>query len=242
LCRTEWSNGTQFLVGGFRFTRKEWSHVCRVFLEDETIERVKEGCKISYVTSWKAIHLLRTAMTEDIPQIFSGICEADETYIGGAWRNKNIHIRRQHSKRGRGIQKQEVFGVVSRHRGQVRVWLVPDSKQRTLFPLIRLQVEKDSTIFTDGFNTYRRLPRFDYIHEWVDHDAGEYVRGIVHTQTIDGFWGLMKTHLDSIGGIRKSHSHLFVGESVWRYNFRHLTRQERVERPLLLLSKIGGRN
>lgn len=241
-CRKEWSPGTQFLVNGFHFSRKEWSDICRAFLDFETIECVKEQCSISYATSQKSVCLLRTVMTQDIPEMFSGICEADETFIGGAWKNKNIHIRRQGSQRGRGTHKQEIFGIVCRQQRQVRVWLVPNAKKKTIFPLIQAQVENGSIIFTDGYKMYRRLPRLGYYHEWVDHDDGEYVRGNVHTQTIDGFWGLLKTHLDSVGGIRKSHSHLFVGEFVWRYNFRHLTRQERIERLLLLLSKIGGRN
>jgi len=211
-------------------------------LRSGTIMATQGDCRLAYATVQKAVRLIREVMTADVPELFIGICEMDETYIGGAWRNKAIHIRRQGSKRGRGTLKQEIFGIVCRELGQVRTWLVPDGKQRTLFPLVRKHVVRGSLICTDGFKMYRRLPALGYLHRWVDHDAGEYVRGIVHTQTMDGFWGLLKTHLDSVGGIRKRFAHLYVGEYQWRYNFRKLSHQEKVERLISLLMKIGGRN
>lgn len=241
-CRREWSPGTHFLVPGLRINRERWRSIGDTFLAHKTIKEVSIGCHLSYATAHKAVHLLRTVMTADVPTVFTDTCEVDETFIGGAWRNKAIHIRRQGSPRGRGTQKQPIFGVVCREQQQVRVWLVPNCKQRTLFPLIRKTVLSGTRIFTDGYKMYRRLPRYGYDHDWVDHDAGEYVRGEVHTQTIDGFWGLLKTHLDSIGGIRKRFAHLFVGEYVWRYNFRHLSRQEQGQRLLNLLAKFGGRS
>lgn len=241
-CRHEWSPGTQFLIKSLRINRERWHTICEIFMAHETIKEVGVRCHLSYATAHKAVHALRVSMTADVPAAFTGICEADETFIGGAWRNKAIHIRRRGSMRGRGTQKQPIFGVVCRQRKQVRVWLVPNCRQRTLFPLIRKIVIRGASIFTDGYKMYRRLPKYDYHHDWVDHEEGEYVRGEVHTQTIDGFWGLLKTHLDSIGGIRKQFAHLFVGEYVWRYNFRHLSRQEQAQRLLNLLAKFGGRN
>jgi transposase-like protein len=221
--------------------RREWSRIIDAFLRDGTIRAVEQECGIEYRTAQKAVSAMRTAMANNVPESFSGICEADETYVGDAWKNKNIHIRRQGTKRGRGTSKQAVFGIIQRNPSRVRVWLVPNSKGRTTIPIIRSYVGRGSAIFTDGHKGYRRLPRYGYIHEWVDHEAGEYVRGEVHTQTIDGYWGLLKTHLDSIGGIRKERLPLFIGEHVWRYNFRHLTRKEQVKLIYLLLTKFGGR-
>jgi transposase-like protein len=150
-------------------------------------------------------------MTSDVPMLMSGICEADETYVGGSWKNKAIHIRRQGSKRGRGTSKQAIFAVLQRYPQQVRAWLVPNSKGRTTRPLIISVVELGSSVYTDGHRGYRSLPHYGYIHEWVDHDAGEYVRGDVHTQTLDGYWGLLKVHLSGIGGVRKDKLPLFIG-------------------------------
>ncbi len=240
-CRAEWSPCTRFLVRGMRLNRDHWKTIIGAFLDLETIRAVADRCHVSFVTAHSAVTIIRSVMTNDAPTSFTGICEADETYIGGAWKNKAIHIRRQGSKRGRGTNKQCVFGIVCRAAQQARVWLVPNAQRRTLIPIIRSQVKVGSSVFTDGHKAYRILPKYGYVHEWVDHDAGEFVRGDVHTQTMDGFWGLLKTHLDSIGGIKRKNASYFVGEYLWRYNFRHLTRGEKINRIIDLLARIGGR-
>lgn len=193
-----------------------------------------QECHIAYATTQAVVESIRKVMTLDAPQTFSSVCEADETYVGGAWKNKAIHIRKRGAKRGRGTSKQAIFAILQRHPQQVRVWLVQDSRNQSLTPHIRSQVSRGSSIYTDGRKGYRRLPYYGYKHEWVDHENGEYVRGDIHTQTIDGYWGLLKTHLDSIGGIRKERLYLFIGEHQWRYNFRHLSRKEQAKRILLL--------
>lgn len=241
-CRNEWSPGTRHPVCGFRLGRREWLRAIETFLRDETIRSVQEECGLAYATAQKIVSAMRMAMTDDVPLLFYGICEADETYVGGSWKNKAIHIRRQGTKRGRGTSKQAVFGIVERAPSRARVWLVDDTKNRSLIPHIRKVVCRGSLICTDGRKGYRRLPRYGYLHQWVDHDAGEYVRGDVHTQTLDGYWGLLKTHLDSIGGIRKSRLRFFIGEHLWRYNFRHLSRKEQVKQLYKFLTEFGGRS
>lgn len=240
-CRSEWSPGTLHPVSGFRLARREWHRVIDTFLRDGTIRSVEAECGIEYRTAQKAVLVIRTTMTNSVPDRFSGVCEADETYVGGSWKNKAIHIRRQGTKRGRGTSKQAIFGVIQRDPSRIKVWLVHNTRNRSLTPHMRNTIDCGSTVYTDGRKGYRRLPRYGYLHDWVDHEAGEYVRGEVHTQTIDGYWGLLKTHLDSIGGIRKERLHLFIGEHVWRYNFRHLARKEQVKQLYLLLTRFGGR-
>lgn len=241
-CRREFSPPTRFPVNGYRLGADEWRETISAFLEYGTIVRVARAVRRSYATMQKAVALIRRVMTDDVPFLFSGTAEADETYVGGSWKNKAVHIRRQGSKRGRRTSKQAVFGIASRDAKQVRVWLVTDAKRRTLIPLIERQVVRGSAIYTDGHKPYRSLPRKGYRHEWVDHAAGEYVRGDVHTQTIDGYWGLLKTHLDSIGGIRKRSLPYYIGEHVWRYNSRRLSLHEQVECILMLLKRFGGKN
>jgi len=238
-CRREWSHG-RFPVAGFRLSEERWSSVVAAFLDHGTEAEVGARCALSHGTAHAAVRAVREAMSLDQPGPFAGTCEPDETYVGGAWRNKAIHIRRLGTKRGRGTSKRCVFGVACREAGEVRVWLVPDAKAATLWPLIRSQVVRGSALYSDGLKAYRRAWRNGYLHAWVDHDAGEYVRGRVHTQTIDGFWGYLKTAMDGIGGIKRENLGLFVHEQQWRYNHRKLTKKERAHR-LLLVLKIGGR-
>jgi len=228
-------------IHGFRLSRTAWFQAIEAFLTRETVRSVEERCRCSHQTATNVVAVIRETMTRDIPALFSGTYEADETYVGGQWKNKAVHIRRQGTKRGRGTSKQAVFGIACRERGMVCVWLVPNAKHASLIPIIRDTVVPGSSIFTDGLGTYRALPRYGYHHDWVDHDAGEYVRGDVHTQTIDGFWGVLKNRLAATGGIRKAYLPRFVGEHVWRYNHRTLSLKTKV-RWLYRQVKISGRS
>lgn len=120
-CCREWSPGSHHPVPGLRLPRREWRRLIDSFLRDATCQKVAGECRIAYATASKAIILMRQVITADVPKLFSGICEADETYVGGAWKNKAVHIRLRGSKRGRGTSKQAVFGLIQREPRQVRV-------------------------------------------------------------------------------------------------------------------------
>lgn len=241
-CRKEWSPHIIFPVSKFRIAGNDWKDILDTFLRDKSGNAIAKENHISLKTAQSCATLIRFLMSSDAPRTLSGICEVDETYIGGAWKNKRVHIRQQGSKRGRGTSKQAIFGIVSRTEESIRVWLVPNAKIRTTRPKICQTVTKGSTIYTDGFKGYRTLPRYGYHHDFVDHDTGEYVRGDVHTQTLDGYWGLLKNWLASHGGVQRKYLYRFVEEHVWRYNFRNLSRKEQVTRLFKLLAKFGGRS
>lgn len=80
-------------------------------------------------------------MSKDIPEVFSGTVEIDETYIGGQWKNKHNKEKGQKAKRGRGTTKTPVFGIMCRG-GKVWAQVVPDVEAKTLLPLIDKQVNK----------------------------------------------------------------------------------------------------
>jgi transposase-like protein len=103
-------------------------------------------------------------------------------------------------------------------------------------------IVKGSRIFTDGFPYYRDLKTLGYRHESIDHNAGEYVRGDVHTNGIEGFWGIMKRRMGTRGGMLRDRLGLFAKEQAWRYNNRHLSDEEKTDRLVSLLMKIGGTN
>jgi len=227
-CLREWSPRSQFPVADMRLTERQWETLIAAFLRDGRAWAVARECGIAYATAQKAVSLLRCLMACDAPAWFSGVCEADETYVGGAWKNKPASIRLLGTKRGRGTSKQGIFGILSRETGTVRLWLIPDSTAATLCGCVAAQVLPGSTIYTDEWQPYEQLPRFGFGHSAVNHRSGEYVRGTVHTQGIEGYWGLLKSHLARIGGIRKRRLPLFLGEHVWRYNHRKLSREERV--------------
>ena len=183
---------------------------------------------------------VRIAMQKDVPKMLSGTIEIDETYVGPQWRNRRWGERKLVTKKGRGTQKQAVFGIYERKRGIVRTFLVPDAKKKTILPIIHAHVSRGSLICTDGFELYRLLPKEGYVHASVDHKAHEYVRGDIHSNAIEGFWGILKRRLKTTGGIRRGRLGIYVAEETWRYNFRKLSEREKTERILGLLKKVGG--
>jgi transposase-like protein len=192
---------------------------------------------MSYAKTQKMLTLVRRVMLADEPPPFSGICEADETFAGGQWTNKRRSIRRAtKAKHGQGTFKSPVTGVYSRQLKQVRVKVIEGRTGALYWEFVRSCLAPDAILYTDGFKMNRGLAqRFGVSHEYVDHASGEFVRGDVHTNSIEGFWGYLKRNLASIGGIRRDRLPLFIGEFVWRFNYRYLSHDQRVERLLKLL-------
>jgi transposase-like protein len=173
-----------------------------------------------------------------------GIIEMDETYIGGQRKNKRLHIRRIKGKRGHGTDKLPIVGLFSRETGKVLVSVEPKKLDiHFIRRMIRENVVRGSAVYTDGFKMYRSIWQDGYLHRYVDHEGGEYVRGDVHTNNIEGFWGILKRKMGCIGGMRRKYLHLFVGEIVWRFNHRldALENQERALLEPVLSKKFGGR-
>jgi hypothetical protein len=205
------------------------------FLRDKKGIALVRECGLSHPTAYKIVRRVQEIMDADVPLVLSGTCEVDATYIGGQWKNKRIHIRVKGTKRGRGTKKQCIFGIAGRDDKIVRVFLVSGENIPSTRHHITSIVAKGSRICSDECSAYTSLPRDGYIHEFVNHSEGEYVRGDAHTQTLDGFWGNVKNFLADKGGVRASEIHRFIAEYVWRYNHRHMTRNEQAKRLLELL-------
>ncbi len=187
---------------------------------------------VNYRTALRIARIVRVdLMGQDDALPMTGIVEADETYHGGA---------RRGSKRGRpgpDSHKVAVFGMVER-KGRVLAVTVPNVKMTTLMPHITRRVMPASQVFTDELKSYNGLTKAGYRHSRVNHTAGVYVSGDVHTNTIEGFWSLTKR---GIGGVYHSVSakHLqgYLNEYAWRYNHRD---DERSQFETLLLRSVGS--
>lgn len=233
-CRREFSLHTA-PVAGIRATEIEWRRVITSFLRERSIKAVASASGLGYRRTQKMLHHLRTLMVADHLPIFSGTVEVDETYIGGQRKNKCLHIRRIQGKRGHGTDKLPIFGIF--HRGSGKVYISVEPKKldwRYILKVIQKQVAKSSRVYTDGFPMYKKLKLLGYIHRSVDHHQHEYVRGDVHTNGIEGFWGIMKRKMGCIGGMRRDRLFLFAGEIAWLFNHRGLSTDEK-ERALLEL-------
>lgn len=154
----------------------------------------------------------------------SGHVEIDESYIGGRVWHKG---RGQHKE-----NKSIVFGMVERG-GDVMTQVVSDARARTVQPIVLAQVESGSRPSSDESSSYTLL-RKHYIHKTVHHAADEYVFKDTHTNTIEGFWAILKR------SIRGTHIHVsekklpaYLGEFEYRYNMRKFPE---IMFPRLLLS------
>ena len=243
-CRREFGCST-YPVAGFRVSNDVWQKAVATFLRERTVKRIAVEAEISIKTAQRMAHHLRELMAATIPAPFVGIVEMDETYIGGQRKNKRLHIRRIKGKKGHGTDKLPIVGLFHRESGQVFVDVEPRKLDVAyVFATIQKRVVPGSRIYTDGFKMYRGIPTLGYVHEFVDHAGDEYVRGDIHTNNIEGFWGIMKRKMGCIGGMRRERLHLFVGEIVWKFNRRRqpIKDQEQTLMELVLHDKIGGRS
>jgi len=167
------------------------------------------GC--TYKTAWRMAHELRKHMAQsDSHKPLSGHVEIDESYLGG--RRKGI--------RGRGAKgKTIVFGMLERD-GSVRAGPIPNVRRATIEPIISRNIAPDSTISTDELRTYDSLSRkFD--HGRVTHSREEWVNGIHHVNSLEGYWSQLKRSIKGTH-IHVSSKHLwkYVSEFSYRYNMR----------------------
>lgn len=173
---------------------------------------------VTQKTAWFMLHRIRYAMGMEPAEQLDGTVEVDETYVGG--KDKNRHAGKRTRDFG-GHKKAAVLGMVERG-GDVIAKHVPNTEKKTLLPLIHAAIEKGSTICSDEFPGYTSLRRV-YDHQTVKHKADEYVRGIVHTGTIDNFWSLLKRGIVGIYHFTsEKHLQKYVDEFAYRYNTRSI--------------------
>ena len=153
---------------------------------------------VTYKTAWFMAHRIREGMREINPGPLGGegkTVEADETYIGGKEKNKHFVKRKKRNIGGQG--KEIVFALVERS-GRVRSHHVPEVSANTLRPILVAQVDRKSFLMSDDAGQYRVMgPEFAR-HETVNHGIGEYVRGHAHTNTIEGYFSILKRGITGV--------------------------------------------
>jgi transposase-like protein len=173
------------------------------------------GC--AYKTAARMMRLIRTELMDEHAhdeEPLQGTVEVDETYVGGKARAWPKRSREWHENR-----KATVLAMVERD-GRARAEVIPFSGAGDIRPRVLENVKDGSTLYSDGAMVYRTFDGI-YNHAWVDHGVDEYVRGEVHTQTIEGFFQNMKLGLAGVfHGVSKRWLQSYVNEYVFRYNHR----------------------
>jgi transposase-like protein len=186
---------------------------------------------VTYRAAWFMGHRLREAMRQE-PMALNGIVEVDETYIGGPRKRKP----------GRPApgdrEKTPVMALVERG-GRVRAVTLARVTGDNVQDVIRREVSLDAHMMSDDLNVYHPLSMGFRKHDTIVHSRGEYVRGNVHTNTVEGFFGLLKRGLaGSFHHVSKGHLSRYIDEFSFRYNARHVSDGERAA---LLVSGAEGK-
>lgn len=173
----------------------------------------------SYRTAWHMCHRVRAGLADEGFKQLVGIVEVDETAIAGKAKNRHASKRGRNDKGFSG--KSLVVGAVQR-KGNVVARVIANTKAETLMAFINEAVSnKVSLLCTDSFSAYHSVDRRQFFHRMVDHSSGQYVVGAVHTQTIEGFWSLIKRGMvGTFHRVSAKYLPLYVAEFEFRYNNR----------------------
>jgi transposase-like protein len=176
----------------------------------------------SYKTAWYMCHRVRAGLANEEFRRLIGIVEIDETYVGGKGKNRHGKHDRNPRDHGRSVDRKSiVIGAVER-KGNVVARVIERADVKTIIHFVNETVShKVSLIAHDNWTPYRALPK-KFEHKAINHYAKQYVVGAVHTNTIEGFWSILKRGVvGTYHKVSRKYLPLYVAEFQFRYNNRN---------------------
>ena len=212
-CRYQFSVTASTIFHDSHLPLWKWFATMYLMIESKkgiSANQVKRTLGVSYKTAWYLCHRIRSA----IPEIhkLSEVVEVDETFVGG---------KRQNVGHGYKGNKTVVVGAIQRG-GKAVLQVVDDRGRQTLHQFIRNATRPDTkAIYTDEWPPYKGIEDEDTKHETVNHSQEEWVRGDVHTNSVENVWSLLKRSI--VGSYHKlstKHLDAYLDELEWRFNNR----------------------
>lgn len=194
-------------------------------------KQIQRETGVTYKTAWRMFRQIRTLMSEEL-SLEGEAVEVDEMYVGGKRKNGTGRPMRGDKT------KTPVLGMVER-KGRVIARTIPDCTAATLCGTVREYVMPSSTVYTDELNAYNTVSEGRrYTHKRINHSSKVYVQGVVHTNTIEGFWSLVKR---GIGGVYHSVSQKYLQSYLNEYSFRYNRRDAKEPMFISLLNEVSER-
>ncbi len=196
--------------------------------------------EVQYKSAWFLAHRIREAMRDGGLAPLGGlgvVVEVDETFIG---REPNTEIKQAYH------HKMKVLTLVERRAGvkmpRARSFVVDGVGEREIMPIVIENIDRESAIMTDEARHYSHVARYFWKHQKVTHSAGEYVRGNVHTNTIEGYFSIFKRGMRGVyQHCSKKHLHRYLAEFDFRYSNRSAIGIEDKQRAVIALQGITGK-
>jgi len=228
LCKQRFTVTVGTMFEGSHISLRKWFIAIYIFSTHKkgiSSHQLSRDLGVTQKTAWFMLGRIRNSFkTKDISVKLDGVIQCDESFVGG--KNKNRHANKKvEESQGRSVKdKTPVFGMVQD--GSVHTYVVADTKATTLKPIIHSMVTSGSIVVTDEWLAYKGLAK-NYAHVVVNHKRHEYVNGDFHTNSIEGFWSLLKRGIFGIyHQVSPKHLQTYCHEFAYRYNARKISTSE----------------
>ncbi len=215
-CRYQFSVRVDSIFHDSKLPLRKWFATVYLMCESKkgiSANQISRTLSISYKTAWYLCHRIRAAMADHDTQPLEGVIEADETLVGGKAPGKG---------RGYTANKTTVLGVIERG-GNIRLKVAANRQRRTLHKFIKANADmKDvDAVYTDSFVAYEGITGRDGRHATVNHEKEEWVRGQVHTNSIEGAFSLFKRSIvGAFHQVSVKHLPAYLDEFEFRFDNR----------------------
>ena len=197
---------------------RTWFYVLRLMSSTRvgvSAKHIQRETGVTYKCAWRMMKQVRTLMGETIK--LSSPVEMDEGFFGGSDSNKPAHLR--------GKSKTPILGIVERH-GKVVARVIPDTSKGSILPVVAEVLHPRTMIYTDRSATLEQVRWMgqSHKHATVNHSKG-YKNGYAHTNSIDGFWSLVKRGIQGVYyQVGLDYLQSYLNEFSFRYNRRNVMR------------------
>lgn len=239
------------IIAGSHLPINYWMWGALLFVSGCSTRELARELEINYKSARRMVSLFQLAyLTQRFKSLIHGPVEIDEVYIVGGLKGRAGGLPLERPPRCRGLKKPgrgtwqtdktPIIGLVDR---QGHAYLIPCANVQTptIQPFVEHLVDHGATVYTDQYNIYNFLRRLGYTHETVNHSAGEYARGEVHVNTVEGLWSLLRDHLRIHRGVSKVYLPLYVARFEFTFNRRDQRRWGQLIDLLALGCQANGR-